>query len=185
MHTHQPLSGSSGLLTLTREKQPGARLPHCRFHALIGRIFPAALECNFDAGRIISQRGSARRNHALLAQSSCLHVKVKNQLVCLPLKWLDRSRSRSNTRNGRYESSGCRDAAGRQKFPAIHRHDVRLSPVSSFKVTVTLSRMDCIHCGVEVVNSYGYDTLRHAVILSSLRDLTRMPQLLETPVVSE
>ncbi len=48
-----------GLLPPSGKKQPGAWLPHAGFHALIGRIFSAALQCDFDTGGIVSSRRDA------------------------------------------------------------------------------------------------------------------------------
>ncbi|MGE5084413.1 MAG: hypothetical protein ACM3ND_16090 [Acidobacteriota bacterium] len=76
MPADQPLALPRDLLPPAGKKQPGTWLTHAGFHALIGRIFPAALQGNFDAGEMIgSRRQHARRDNTLLAQFSSGYVE--------------------------------------------------------------------------------------------------------------
>jgi hypothetical protein len=79
MHADQPSAITDRLLAPFRKKQPGARLPHARLHALIRRIFAAALKRDFDTRRIIAGRHHcADGDKALLSQFPSRHFERKN-----------------------------------------------------------------------------------------------------------
>jgi hypothetical protein len=89
MRAHEALAAACGLLALSGKQQPGTWLPHAGFHALIGRIFSAALKCNFDTGGIVRDLHlSAGRDKAFLAQSSSHHFERQDQVIGFPLKRL-------------------------------------------------------------------------------------------------
>jgi hypothetical protein len=76
MHADQTLASLRGLLPPAGKKQPGTWFTHAGFHALIGRIFPAALHCDFDTGGIVSSRRQRTcRDNPLLAQSSSCYFE--------------------------------------------------------------------------------------------------------------
>jgi hypothetical protein len=87
MYADQTLASARGLLPPSGKEQPGTWLPHAGFHALIGRIFSAALKCYFHTGRIVSDR-HVGWDESFLPQFSCRRVERENQVTGFPLKRL-------------------------------------------------------------------------------------------------
>src|SRR5215472_15479683 len=74
----ESLACARGLLAIASEQQSGAGLPHARFHTLIGRIFSAALQGDFDSRGTVLLHYAPRREKTFLAQFSTLYVERKN-----------------------------------------------------------------------------------------------------------
>ena len=111
---------------LPRKKQPEAWLPHAGFHALIGRIFSAALQCDFDTGGIVSsRRHAACRDKPLLAQFSGRYFEREDETIRFPRKRLGSIWSGKETRDARHESAECRGPTGRQEGSTIHADSQR------------------------------------------------------------
>jgi len=89
MHAHQALASTRGFLAPSGKEQPLAGLSYAGFHALIGGIFAAALDRDFDARGIVKDRWEAgSRNEASLAEFSSLHIERESQFIGVPLKRL-------------------------------------------------------------------------------------------------
>jgi hypothetical protein len=77
----QPLACVCRLLATASEQQSGAGLAHARFHTLIRRILPAALQGDFHAsGIVLLNEATEGREDVFAAQFSGLYVKRKNKI---------------------------------------------------------------------------------------------------------
>lgn len=86
-------------------------MPHARLHALIRRIFAAALQSNFYArGEVSLFQRCANREESVLPEFSRCHFKVKLEPARLPLKRGGGISRRPETGNFWDQSSGGCDA---------------------------------------------------------------------------
>src|SRR6185312_2124833 len=69
VRAHQTVASASGLFAFPGKQQTRSRLTHTGFHALIRRIFAAALQCDFNT-RGFADAHEVFRDKLLLAQLS-------------------------------------------------------------------------------------------------------------------
>jgi hypothetical protein len=74
---------------MSSKEQSCSRLPHARFHPLVGRILATALERDLDAGGIVNaQFRRTGGGNPPLSQFPGGHGEIEDESVGLPLKWL-------------------------------------------------------------------------------------------------
>jgi hypothetical protein len=82
----QSLAPRRGLFAASSKEQTRSGLTHAGFHALVGRIFAAALKSDFNSGRLADIHGVFREK-LFLTQFSRNHFEGERQVVSFPLEW--------------------------------------------------------------------------------------------------
>jgi hypothetical protein len=116
----QPLACVRRLLASASEQQSGDGLAHARFHTLIRRILPTALQGDFHAGGIVLRSQATGGEKTLLPQFRGLYGKRKNQIPGHPLKWLEVFRIIDETK--RHKCANCHGAASFDEASSICEH---------------------------------------------------------------